>query len=118
MKTFEYLYETTATGQVDIEDVGNCALAAYNSVQYKKSFILVKTVEGETRVVISGPHWVELEKPCDEYSFTFQSFQYNQFKIERLIEKFLNGRFFVDQVVVMKIDDALDEIPDVREYIK
>lgn len=118
MRSFSYLYEMQATGQIDIEDVGNCAIIAYNSRTYQRAILIVRTVEGQTRVVMSGPHWVELEQACLDYSYTYQSFQFNGGKIENIIQRFLNGKFYVDQAEVVEVDTALGYIPDVREYIR
>lgn len=116
--TFEYLYETKATGEIDVEDIGNCAIVAYNSRMYQRAVLIIKTVEGESRVVTSGPHWVELEQPCTEYTFSFSSFQFSSNKIEKIIDRFLSGtKFYVDQAEVVEQEEALKYIPDVREYI-
>ena len=116
--TFEYLYEMKATGEIDVEDIGNCAIVAYNSRMYQRAVLIIKTVEGESRVVISGPHWVELEQPCTEYTFSFSSFQFSSSKIEKIIDRFLSGtKFYVDQAEVVEQEEALKYIPDVREYI-
>lgn len=117
MSSFKYLYEMQATGELDVEDVGNCAIVGINSFQYQRHILLIKTVEGDTKVVISGPHWVELEIPCVDYSYTYQNFQFNQRKIETIIDRFLNGKFLIDQAQVVEFDEALKFIPDVREYI-
>lgn len=117
MSSFKYLYEMQATGELDVEDIGNCAIVGTNSLQYQRYILIVKTVEGDTKVVISGPHWVELELPCVDYSYTYQNFQFNQRKIETIIDKFLNGKFFIDQARVVEFDEAVKLIPDVREYI-
>ena len=117
MNSFEYSYEMQATGQLDIEDIGNCAIVGYNSRQYIKYILIVKTVEGETKIVVSGPHWVELEKPCMDYSYTYQSFQFNEGKISKTIERFLNGKFYIDQAEAVSFEDAINLIPDVRKYL-
>lgn len=118
MRSFSYLYETQATGQLDIEDIGNCAIVAYNSRQYLRYILIVTTVQGQTRIVFSGPHWTELEQPCYDYSYTFQSFQFSQAKIGRVIERFLNGKFYIDQAECVEKEEALEYIPDVRRYIQ
>lgn len=116
--TFKYLYEMQATGELDVEDIGNCAIIAYNSRQYQRAILIIKTVEGQTRVVTSGPHWVELEQPCLEYTYSYSSFQFSDSKIRRIIDTFLTGtRFYIDQAVTVEQEEALKYIPDVREYI-
>lgn len=116
--TFKYLYEMQATGELDVEDIGNCAIVAYNSRMYQRAILIIKTVEGQTRVVTSGPHWVELEQPCTEYTYSYSSFQFNTTRIERIIERFLTGtKFYIDQAEAVEQEEALKYIPDVREYI-
>ena len=117
MTSFKYLYELQATSQLDIEDCGNCAIIAYNTIQYKKYILIVKTIEGQTRVVISGPHWAELEQPCLDYIYSYQSFQYSQSKIEKIIERFLNTTYCISQAECVEFEDAIKHIPDVREFI-
>lgn len=117
MNSFKYLYEMQATGQLDIEDIGNCAIVGMNTKDYTKYILIIKTIDGETKVVTSGPHWVELEMPCMDYSYTYQSFQFSSYKIEKMIDKFLNGKFGIDQATCAEFDEALKHIPDIRRYI-
>lgn len=117
MNSFKYSYEMQATGQLDVEDIGNCAIIGNSITNYTKYVLIVKTVDGQTKVVMSGPHWVELEQPCVDYSYAFQTFQFDSRKIEKLIDKFLNGKFFISQATCVDFEEAIKHIPDVREYI-
>lgn len=117
MTSFEYLYTMQSTGQLDIEDLGNCAVVGYNSTMYTRYILIIKTINGKTKIVISGPHWTEIEEPCAAYSYDFQVFDFSASKIEKIIDKFLNSKFLIDQAQEVAFEEAIKYIPDVREYI-
>ena len=66
---FEYLATNTFTGLLEIEDVGNCAITAFNDIGWE-SILIIDTQLGKTRVFQMGPIAVDLERLPDTVSCT------------------------------------------------
>lgn len=88
--TFEYLQRIVVDAQLDIENIGDCYLRAYNDFG-EEFYLIIKTQLGETEVIEYGPCVPELQMLHQNYQITYSRFEYNQGKLERIIDKFLNN---------------------------
>ena len=87
---FEYLQRIVVDGQIDIENIGQCFLRAFNDFG-EEFYLLIKTDLGITEVLEYGPCTPDLELLPPSYHVSYDRFDYSQTKIERIIEKFLNN---------------------------
>ena len=117
MRTYEYLYEVKATGFLEIENIGECALVANNDF-LQEQILIITTELGKTTILKYGPVFVDNVQPPTNVSYTFEEIDYSDYKIDKTIEKFINdAKFRTTQVTVVEIDDALDRIVDLKEFL-
>ena len=86
---FEYLQRVVVDGQLDVENIGDCVLQA-NSDLGEEYYLIIKTSLGDTEMMEYGPYVPDLNILPPNYQIKYSRFDYNQSKIERLIDKFLN----------------------------
>ena len=85
---FDYFYTTKINAQLCVNNIGNCVIKA-NDDFGNDYFLLIKTKLGSTYIVEYGPYNPDL-KP-NHVSYLFDKFDYNEYKIEKRIEKFLTS---------------------------
>ncbi len=117
MRTYEYLYEVKATGFLEIENIGECALIANNDF-LQEQVLIITTALGKTKILRYGPVFIDNAQPPISVSYTFDEIDYNEYKIDKAIEKFINdAKFRATQVKVVDIEEALDIITDLKEFL-
>ena len=115
---FDYLYMMQATGSLNIEDIGNVTLHAFNDF-YKQYFLIIQTQLGRTKIVEYGPIFVnEVEEPPNQIIYTYNEFEYSESKICKAIDKFLNNaKAMITQVNIIEKDEAVDKIKDLVNFL-
>lgn len=114
---FDYLYSMQATGSLEIEDVGNCAIIATTGL-FQEYILIIKTEGGDTQILQYGPQWVEEDMPIlSDVSCTYSRFQYNQRKIERYIDTWLNSKTIAQQAIAVTIEEAKEHLKDMRTFV-
>ena len=88
--TFEYLQRVVVDGQLDVDNIGECVLVCNNDFG-EEYYLIIHTVLGYTQMIEYGPIVPDLSQLCLTYQITYNRFEYNQGKIERAIDKFLNN---------------------------
>lgn len=117
MAEFEYLYTTTATGFFEIEDIGNFAISCTNDI-YNEYIMIVKTVYGVSKILQYGPKPIDIDNPNDSMKFTFTKIDFSEYKLESMVNKFINDpKKIISQVTVIEYTDALNRIQDFRRYM-
>ena len=117
MRTYEYLYETKATGFLEVENIGEVCLLAHNDF-LQEQLLIVHTDMGKTKILQFGPVYVDNVQPPTSCSFTFSEIDFNDYKIDKAIDKFINdAKFRTTQITVIELEDALDRIIDLREFL-
>jgi hypothetical protein len=117
MRTYEYLYEVKATGFLEIENIGECALVANNDF-LQEQVLIITTELGKTKILKFGPVFVDNVQPPISVQYTFDEIDFSEYKIDKAIDKFINdAKFRTTQVKVVDIDEALDRVIDLREFL-
>ena len=117
MRTYEYLYEVKATGFLEIENIGECALIANNDFLQEQALIIT-TEMGKTKILQYGPVFVDNVQSPSEVTYSYCEIDFSDYKIDKRIEKFINdAKFRTTQVKVVDIEEALDRITDLREFL-
>lgn len=118
MATYSYLYEITATGFIDIENVGETCLSITNNFLQEK-ILIIHTEYGKTKVIQYGPVYVDQADLVPPHvSYTYSEFDFNQHKIDTIIDKFINDpKFGTTQCVEIDFDTAKERIIDLRSFL-
>lgn len=85
---FDYFYTTKVNAQLTVENIGNCVIKANNDLG-DTYFLLIKTKMGSTSIVEYGPYNPEIKQ--SHVIYLFDKLDYNEYKIEKRIEKFLTS---------------------------
>ena len=105
-----------ATGQLDIDDRGNCCISAIDNL-HRESILIVKTDLGCSKVLQWGPMLVDSDHPSPKMSCTFQYFDYDDYKIDKIIDKFLNGTTLCSQAEEIPLEEALNRVRDLVTFL-
>lgn len=108
--TFEYCYMTQATGEIDVEDIGNVTIQGFSDLG-KQYLLSIHTEMGMTKILQLGPLpydcSVSKELYPDKITFNYDLIEYKESKIVSRIEKFLSNPL-ITQVLVVEFDDVKD----------
>ena len=106
--TFDYLERVVVEGQLDVEDIGQCIIVANND--FAEEWYLVITTElGWTQMLDYGPHVPDLDLLHPNFQIKYSRIEYNQGKIERAIDKFLNDpKRMISQARVVDLAEVYD----------
>jgi hypothetical protein len=117
VRSYEYLYEVKATGFIDIDNIGEVCLSATNNFLQEK-ILVIHTEYGKTKVLQYGPVYVDNVQTPLNAQYTYEEFDYNDRKIDKIIDKFINEpKFSTTQVTEISYEEAIDRIIDFREYL-
>lgn len=117
MPSFEYLYTMEATGQFDIENIGEFAISCFND--HFEYIMIAKTIEGITQILYYGPIHLSAEnfsiclypKSCK-----YDCLEYNPKRISSLVKRFVNDtNKNITQVEVIDIKEAYNKIAPIKE---
>ena len=108
--TFEYLQRVTVDAQLEIENIGDCVILANNDLG-EEFYLIIKTELGWTEMLEYGPIVPDLELLPFPYNISYNRIEYNQGKIERTIDKFLNNpKRLITQARIV-------ELAEISEYL-
>ena len=89
---FNYSYTQQATGQLYVEDLGNCAIIA-NTDQGVEYYLIIKTELGTSLILEAGPYILDSNMLAKSVNISFKRIEYNEGKLSSIIEKFLNNPY-------------------------
>ena len=108
--TFDYMERVVVDGQLDVEDIGQCVIQATNDLG-EEFYLIIKTDLGWTEILEYGPCVPDMELRQLNYQIKYSRIEYNQSKIERAIDKFLNDpKRCITQAKVT-------DISEIREFL-
>lgn len=106
--TFDYLERVVVEGQLDVDNIGDCVIQA-NTDLGEEYYLIVKTELGWTEILDYGPVTPDLELLPINYNIKYSRIEYNQSKIERIIDKFLNdAKRCITQAKVVELEDIYE----------
>lgn len=88
--TFEYMQRVVVEANLEVDNVGDCVLQANNDFG-NEYYLLIKTELGFSEVLEYGPCMPDIQILPLDYNISYSRFEYNQGKLERIIDKFLNN---------------------------
>lgn len=108
--TFEYLQRVVVEGQLDVDNIGECVLLANNDIG-EEFYLIINTVMGWTEVLEYGPFAPDFDLLPANYNIKYSRFEYNQGKLEKAIDRFLNDpKRAISQAKVVELDEIIDNL--------
>lgn len=108
--TFEYLQRVVVESELEVDNIGQCVIQANNDIA-EEFYLIIKTELGWTEVLEYGPIIPDLPLLQTNYQIKYSRFEYNETKIERIIDKFLNEP---KRIITQAKITSLEEI---REFL-
>lgn len=87
--TFEYLQRVVVDAELVVDDIGQCVILGRNDLG-EEHYLIVRTEMGWTELITVGPVCPDIDILPFNVSIIYSRFEFNQGKIERTIDKFLN----------------------------
>ena len=115
---FEYFYQRMATGNLEVEDIGNCAIEANNDdgLFY---YLLIETNMGFTKIFEYGPIHPDFHELPKSVKCNFERIEYNEKKLSKKIDDFLNSGFkCITQAQEIDKDMLLNNCTNIIEYMR
>lgn len=115
---FEYLYKIEVQESIDIEDIGNCAIDAYNDLGYEWMLLIV-THDGNTEIIEYVPILPDLENYSpSRVSCSYERMQFRESKVSKVIDKFLNDSYKgITQVFEISPEEIIPKIKNLTEFL-
>lgn len=116
---FKYLATVTKQEDIELENIGNCCIDAYNSLGFEW-ILIIKTTLGSTEIIEYGPLVLDLEKylPANVI-YNYSRIDFSESKIIKRIDKFLNdGSRDITQALEIDLQDAKTKIKNIVEYLQ
>lgn len=107
---FEYLQRVIVDAELEVDNIGDVVIQANNDLA-EEFYLIIKTELGWVEVIESGPIVPDLNLLPLNYNIKYSRFEYNQSKIERIIDKFLNDpKRIITQAKIVELEDIVDNI--------
>ena len=112
---FNYLINTTTNASLEIEDIGNSKIQAFDDIG-NEYYLVIKTALGWTEIFEFGPILRDLQELPPKVGFSYQRIEYNERKIAFIINRFLNEHD-VTQAFIIDKDEAKKYMRNLVDYI-
>lgn len=108
--TFEYLQRVVVDAELNVDDIGQCVILGRNDIG-EESYLIIRTEMGWTEQISIGPVCPDIDILPFNVAILYSRFEYNQGKIERAIDKFLNDpKKMISQADVVTLDTIYPNI--------
>ena len=87
--SFEYLQTVVVNGQLDVDDIGDCAILGRDD-QGQEYYFMTFTYMGWTEIIEYGPALPDFDVLPKSVTYKYNRIEYDEYKIEKAIDKFLN----------------------------
>lgn len=115
---FDYLYTTSAVGQLEINDLGNCAVIA-NDDRNVCYYLVIKTELGSSIVMEAGPFIPDEKVLVKSVNINFKRLDYNESKLSTIVDKFLNNPYRnITQAREVDENEIYPHCIDIVDYMK
>jgi hypothetical protein len=117
-KKFEYFTKLVVLNDIEIEDIAECCLCANNDLN-EKWILIISTELGVTDIFEIGPVISSMDKLPDYFTCSYRRVDYSDYKISKIIDKFLNDSSRgITQAVEIDKEEAKSCFVDLARYIK
>lgn len=102
--TFEYLQRIIVDAQLDVDNIGECVILGRNDLG-EEFYLIIRTEMGWTEQINYGPVTPDIDILPFNINLNYSRFEYNQSKLMRSIDKFLNDpKKMITQADVVEYD--------------
>ena len=116
-KSFEYIKVQTAMESIEVEDIGNTSLEAWNDFGLRWYFYS-ETDTGMTTIKEFGPLCSSLDTSKLSFEYSLERKEYNEKYICKRIANFLNNpKREITQVNNIELGDLESKIRDVKKLL-
>ena len=114
---FDYLVTRVVGAQLDVEDIGNVAIRGYADMG-TEYYLVIKTDLGWVEVFEYGPIVSDIYELPKSVKYSYDRFEYSEYKLEKRIDKFLNNPSYGITIAEI-IDDetAKANMRNITDYI-
>ena len=110
--TFEYLQRVTVEAQIEVDNIGETCLLARNDLG-EEWYLMIHTELGWTEVIEYGPAVPDISLLPASVHYSYDRFEFSDFKITRRIENFLNApKRGITQATIAELEDIEKNIPN------
>lgn len=108
--TFEYLQRVVVDGTLEIDNIGDCTIQGNNDLG-EFFYLIIVTELGWTEILDYGPCVPDFDILQANYQIKYQRIEYNQGKLERIIDKFLNDpKRMITQAKLVYTEDIIEDL--------
>ena len=108
--TFEYLKQVQYNDSLDIENIGDVALEVYCD-EGLEWLLLIRTSLGQSEIMKCGPFIADTSVIMNSFNFNYQMIEFNERKIIKIIDDFLNNNHFtITQVFFTSADEIKNKL--------
>lgn len=114
---FEYMCRVVVDATLEIDDIGNCCIQAFNDAG-EEFYLIVKTQLGWTEVLEYGPIIRDMKELPKSSLCAYKRFEFKADKISKIIDKFLNdGYKRITQAMLADKDEVKQYMRNLVDYI-
>lgn len=119
---FKYFYITEASDAINIENLGNCFIEAYNDFG-ARFYLWIQTDLGFSKILEAGPYVDDGKIPCKECVLSFTQTSFTEPKMIKKIESFLktvkyNITQAFDKQDEYTLEEKISKLYNIVEYMK
>ena len=116
---FEYLQTVQTNAEIDIDDIGNCALTAYTD-NGRCTVLIIDTLLGSSRLFFYGPfNKDDPDTPLSYVQSYIKTIEYSPYKLVKEINSFINNaRVQITQVFSVTREEALSLCRNIVDLVK
>ena len=111
---FKYKFSTLFEKELDIEDIGNCAIEVIDC-KNQHYYLVIKTSLGTTSFFEYGPIVPDIKLLPKYVHNTFNRIEFSEYKMEKRINTFLTN---AEEVNIIDKDKALNSCVNLIEYFR
>lgn len=112
---FEYLQTITAQENIDIDNIGECAIQCFTPYGETK-VLIIRTIDGISEIIEYGYINIDVEELPDEVNYSYKRIEFSQSKIIKIIDRFINDKQ-VSQVQEISFQEAKAVIKNLVDCI-
>lgn len=112
---FDYAPQEMFTKQLDLVDPGNTAIRG-NDARGSDYYMILKTIMGKTAILKFGPVLADSNILIEDFDASFKKLDYNERKIGREINNFLND--YKKQIIDVQeilVEEVFNFFPNLKE---
>lgn len=113
---FEYFQTITLNANIEIEDIGNCAIKTFDDLG-NEYILIIDTVQGWSRIFQYGPLRLDFDVLPAVVKETYNKIPFDDRKLKNIIIKFLNTDGITQAFAVTR-EEALQDCKSITKSMQ